>query len=87
MCDTWKEKACNQTFKDMTVKKCEFRCCFEDNCNKMPVAPPTGGTDPKSAVPPTTAGPTSKGRSNGASFIATSVIAVALLAGSFFASF
>ena len=43
MCKTSEKQACNQTSSGMTVKKCDFKCCFEDKCNGIS-APGGGGT-------------------------------------------
>ena len=74
MCETAKRDGCNITDPGMTIKKCEASCCFEDKCNSI-----TGGSGSGGNVPATTA-PTSKGSSNGASFIATLMSVTALFA-------
>ena len=69
-----KKAACNITDPGMTIKKCESSCCFENKCNGIRAESGSGG----SVI--ATTGPTNKGSSNVASFIATFMSATALFA-------
>lgn len=37
------QQVCNQTDPEMTIKKCEFKCCSEDKCNGATATPTSNG--------------------------------------------